>query len=51
MGDVVDIRQFRPSCENCRWHGASTCLRPGGWHWDKKFSRCIDFERKQGDKE
>lgn len=53
MGDVVRIRDYQETCHNCRFEklrpGISEpiCTRPGGWHFDAEFKRCIDFRWKE----
>ena len=47
---IVNINAYRRTCDNCLWHDAAhgACKHPGGWEWDKKFSRCITFEWRNG---
>lgn len=47
MGDVVSILPFLRTCENCVWHEPGICRKPGGWRWDDKYNRCLDFKRKE----
>ena len=43
--NIVDINAYRRDCSNCLWHDDAhrACKRPGGWEWDRKFTRCISF--------
>ena len=41
---------YRRDCSNCLWHDDAhrACKRPGGWDWDRKFTRCISFRWRKG---
>lgn len=48
MGDVVNITDYLHPCEHCVWRGKpGECTVPGGWRWDPKYRRCMDFKRKE----
>lgn len=47
MAEILKIDDYLESCENCIYHiRLGVCGKPGGGHWDNKFSRCISFKRK-----
>lgn len=51
MSNVIDIKSYLESCDNCKWHsrdGSGACLRPGGWHPKRNYWDCADFQRKTG---
>lgn len=41
---------YRRTCHNCLWHDDAhgACKRPGGWEWDKHYTRCITFAWRYG---
>ncbi len=49
-GNIVDINEYRRSCDNCFWHDGANgaCKHPGGYEWDMKFSRCATFRWRNG---
>ena len=54
MGEIIEIRKFMRTCDNCRWQGPKNknglierCMRPGGWNLDMKSGKCADFVRKE----
>ena len=54
MAEIINLDDYRKTCDNCLYHKQSknenfgVCTRPGGWEWDKHFSRCISFRWRNG---
>lgn len=50
MGELIMLDTYRRTCHNCLWHDDAhgACKRPGGWEWDKHYTRCITFAWRYG---
>ena len=50
MGELIVLDAYRRTCHNCFWHDDAhgACKRPGGWEWDKHYTRCITFAWRYG---
>lgn len=50
MGELIVLDAYRRTCHNCLWHDDAhgACKRPGGWEWDKHYTRCITFAWRYG---
>ena len=50
MGELIVLDAYRRTCDNCLWHDDANgvCKRPGGWAWDKHYTRCITFAWRHG---
>lgn len=50
MGELIVLDAYRRTCPNCLWHDDAhgACQRPGGWEWDKRYTRCITFVWRYG---
>ena len=50
MGELIVLDAYRRTCHNCLWHDDAhgACKRPGGWEWDKNYTRCVTFAWRYG---